>query len=123
DLRTSRRGLSHPAADLEILLHRQIGEQSGVLRRIADAEPRSLMGRQSADVAALEGDLAGTHREQPDDAGDGGGLAGAIAPHQAHRFRVAHSKRNLAEDLSRASVGVDALDFKHGLSPPAWSPS
>src|SRR5438093_821308 len=70
--------LRHPAADLEILRDGEIGEQPGVLGRVADAHARALVGRQIADLATLETDLPGAHREQPDDAVDRRRLARAV---------------------------------------------
>ena len=106
--------LRQPAADLEVLRHRQVGEQPAVLGRVPDAQPRPPVRRQRADFLALESDLARAQRQEPDDAVDGGGLAGAVAAHQHHRFLLAHRQRNLAQDLRPPAERVDGLDLKHG---------
>ncbi len=46
------------AADVEILQHRQVGEDAPVLGREAEAEPRDLEGAQPGDVGALKTDRA-----------------------------------------------------------------
>ena len=46
------------AADLEILHHRQLGEDAPLLRHIAQAEPGDAVGRQAVDAPAGEAHLA-----------------------------------------------------------------
>src|SRR5437764_9129264 len=113
-LRSPAGGLGEQTADLEVLLHRQVGKKAAVLGSVTDAEPRPTVWRQGTDVLSLERDLAGPQREQTDDAVDGSGLARAVASHQDDRFLVPHLQRDLPEDLRPAAIRVDGLQLKHG---------
>src|SRR6266850_1409847 len=71
-------------ADQQVLIHRQCVEQLRDLKRTADAEPRDLARRQRRDVAASEGDAAGTGLQVTGDHVDERGLARAVATDQSH---------------------------------------
>src|SRR5262249_8506249 len=105
--------LAQPRRDLEVLLHGEVGEDSAILRRVADAQARALVGGQPRDVTALEVDAAGARRQQAHDAVDGRRLAGAGATHETHDLAGAEGQRDRAEDLGRAAIRLDVPQLEH----------
>src|SRR5215813_6103613 len=112
-LRGASGRLRQPATDLEVLADTQLGEDSAVLGRIADAQPGALVSGKRADVLSPKSDLPGTQRQESDDAVDRRRLPGAIAADETDRFLFPDRKRDLPEDLGPAAKGVDGFDFKH----------
>ena len=111
--RPAARGfVGKPAADHEILGHRQLGEDSGVLRRITDAAPGALMRREFGDVLAAEANPTGAHRQEAGDTLDDGGASGAIASDQRNHLGVADLKRHAAQDVRRPAKGVYSFNLE-----------
>src|SRR5438034_444921 len=75
-------------ADLEVFGDREVGEDPGVLRSIADAPERPLVRGQPRDVAAFERDGPASDGEETHDAVDGGGLPRPVATDEAHGLRI-----------------------------------
>src|SRR5262249_48205836 len=105
-LRRVPRRLGEPAANLEVFLYRQLGKDSAVLGRVAEAESRPLVRGKRADVLSPKSDLAGTQGQESDDAVDRGRLPRAIAADETDRFPLPDGKRQLSEDVGPAAKGV-----------------
>src|SRR6267143_2892531 len=108
--------IAEPATDHQVLAHRQIGKNSAILGRIADATFRPLVRREPGHVFVMEQYLSGPDREKSHDALDRGGLAGPVTPDEAHHFLLVDAQRHAAEDVGRAAVGVDRIDLEHDQS-------
>src|SRR5262249_53076450 len=109
------------AADLEILLDRQLGEDAPLLGHIAEAAPRDLMGRRTRDVLALEHDLANTLFNEADDRTEGRRLAGAVAPEQRNHLAAIDLEADIEQDVRRAVMAVEVGDAElHAPAPSRW---
>src|SRR5215813_13054805 len=93
----------HPAAELEVLLHGELGEDVGALGHVADAEPLDLVGRERVDRAAVEADGAASRMEEAEDRLEERRLPSPVGPDHAGDGARLHLERDVAED-------VDALD-------------
>ena len=102
-----------PRGDLEVLLDGQVGEDAGVLGRVADAEEGPLVRGQVRDVPAPERDLPDAHREEPHDAVVRRRLPRAVSADEADRLAVVDGERDATEDLRRPAVGVDVVELEH----------
>ena len=70
----------------QVLARGQVRKHLPSLRHQADAQLGHAVGRQPADLLAVEPDRAGGRRRQPHDRAHGGGLAHAVAAHQGHHL-------------------------------------
>jgi hypothetical protein len=105
-------------ADLEILHHRQLGEDAAVFRHVAQAKARDLVRRQMVDARTFEGDLALARWHQPHDRLERRRLAGAVAAEQRHDLAGAGFQRNAVENMSAAVVGVEIRHREHQCALP-----
>ena len=60
----------------------------------------------------VEADLAGAHGEQAHEGADGGGLAHAVAAHQAHHLAGADGEVDAVEHLLLAVAGLESRDVE-----------
>src|SRR5437588_5814403 len=97
------------------------------LRHVADAGADALVTGSTADVAAVEADLALPCRQLADDGLHQRGLAGAVAPQHGDAAAPGNAEVDVEQDLAAAIAGVEMLDvqkFRHGAdkSPgrPCW---
>ena len=74
----------------DVVLDVEAAEDRGLLRQIADAEPRALVHRQRRHVMAVERDDALVGLHQAGDHVEHRGLAGAVGAEQADRLALAH---------------------------------
>ena len=72
------RGRRHHGAELEIVPHRQLGEDVAALRHVGDAAPDQRARRQVGDVGAVEADAARARRQHAEHGLEHGRLAGAV---------------------------------------------
>src|SRR5215471_3560941 len=102
----------HPAAELEVLLHGELGEDVGALGHVADPEPLDLEGRERIDRAAVEADGAAPRMEEAEDRLEECRLPCPVGSDHAGDGAGLHLERDVAED-------VDALDVagRHVLEP------
>ncbi len=101
------------AAELEIVAHREIGEDAAAFRHLDQAGFDDPLGRFASDVAALETDRAA---ERPVDAADivvERRLAGAVAAQQRHDLARTDREVDAAQDLDRAVTSAQTADLKH----------
>src|SRR4051812_38987410 len=109
------------AADLEVFIHREVGEDAPLLRHIAEAAACDRMGRLIRYILAFEHDTSGTLPDQTDDGTKGGGFAGAIAPEQRDHLALADFKADIEQDMRRAVIAVEPLDRElHAGAPSRW---
>ena len=101
----------------QVLLHRQLREDLASLRHVADAEPCARFGRHLRQLDAIERDRARVRREQPHDALQQGGLAHAVAPHQARPRARGDVQPDVPEDVAAAVLLVEPLDRQHTHAP------
>src|SRR5262249_51861950 len=89
-------GVSSERAEHQILLDRQLREQSASLRDERDAEMHDLLGRPADEVDALavslQVDLAALRPHDPHDAVDERRLAVPVGPQKYDRLAVVHSE-------------------------------
>ena len=67
----------------EIFPYCERGKDTSALRHEADAEMRDAFGAETCNRLAKQPDFAFARRQEADDSGDAGGLAGAVAPNSA----------------------------------------
>ena len=112
------------AADLEVFLHRQFGEDAPLFRHIAKPAAYDRVRRLVRDVLAFEDDAAGALLDQADDRAKGRRLAGAVAPEQRDHLAIADLERDIEQDMRRTIVAVEILDAElHADSPLRWRAS
>jgi hypothetical protein len=110
------RGLAgQPVADHQVLGHRQLGKDAGILRRIADAAFGAPVRRHAGDVLAVEANFTGPHGEQTHDALDDGGAPGAVAADQGDDLAVVDRQRYAVQNVRGTAEGVDGIDLEQHL--------
>jgi hypothetical protein len=89
--------------------------------RLADAQPRHLVGRQLDRLLALDPDRTGPRAGQADDGAQGGGAAGAVAPEQADHLAFMNGQVDAVQDVGFAVPRVQVLDaqelIRHQCAP------
>ena len=90
-----RIGFAHLQRRHHVLLDIEAAEHAGLLRQIADAEPRAAIHRQAGDVGAVQADRAGVRLHQADDHVERRGLAGAVRAEQSHRLAAPQLDRDI----------------------------
>src|SRR5207248_2129091 len=99
--------------DLQVLPHREARKAGPALRDIGEPRPHPLVGSPARDLPAVEGDAASGGLDHAHHRLDQGGLADAIAAHDAHESVVRHLHRD-AEQHGRPPVPrLDAVDRQH----------
>src|SRR5690606_35548700 len=113
--------------DEQVFAYGQVTEDDSLLRHVADAHLRDLVGAQPVNRHAVEHDLARAGRRQADDAAQGGRLARAVAPQQHGDAARRYLDRHAFQDVKLADEGVNAAHFEnmgrsrcgaHWTSPP-----
>jgi hypothetical protein len=102
----------YAAADLEVLEHREVGEDAPVFRHVAEAGARDTIARKPVDRAAGEDEAVGAGVDEAHDRLQGRGLAGAVAAHQRGDLAGFERERDVEQDLRPAVEGGQALDLK-----------
>src|SRR5262245_18704998 len=97
---------------LEVLANGQIAEDAALLRHVADPEASDSKGREPDQRLPSQRDLLGTRRDEPDDALERRGLAGAVPAQQAHDLTLGDLEREIVEDVAVAVVRVDPDDLE-----------
>ena len=114
-------------AHLQVLGDRQAGEDAPALRDLDDAPGHDVVGREAAEVLAVEQDLAAARPDQPADRVERGALAGTVAADEGHDLALHDVERDALQGVDAAVEGVDVLDRQdgHGVSirSPAATPS
>src|SRR6266850_422421 len=105
--------------DVEVLPHRQIGEDPAILGNEADAEPGGTERRLARDVAALPHDPAARRRRESHDRAHSRGLADAVAPEQTDALARRDPEGYTEQHPGQAVRRVNVLDGEDGLGPPA----
>src|SRR5262245_13543463 len=103
--------LDHFEHRADVVLDVETAEDRGLLRQIADAEPRALVHRQTRDVVAFELDAATVGLDEPGDHVEHRGLAGAVRAEESYCLAAAHVEA-CALDYLAAPEGF--LDPMHG---------
>src|SRR6185437_8587017 len=105
-------------AELQILPHREAGENLAVLRHVADAGARHEVGPQPRDVTAAIAHGA-LRRHEAHDRLAGGRAADAVAPQQADDLALVHREIDAVQDVALAVIGVQVADFEdHAATAP-----
>ncbi len=103
--------LDHLEHGADVVLHGQAAEDRGLLRQVADAEPRAAVHRHGGDVEAVDLDRPLVDRHEAGDHVEAGRLAGAVGAEQADRLAGAHAERHAAHHLAAlVALGQAARD-------------
>ena len=95
----------------QVLLDAQPAEDRGLLRQVADAEPRPLVHRHPGDVVAVDLDPALVDGHEAGDHVETGRLAGAVRAEQPHCLAAPHHQRHAVDHAPRAiGLGDAARD-------------
>src|SRR5204863_414726 len=81
----------------QVLLDRQLAEDRGLLRKVADALAGALVHRQVGDVLVVDEDASGIGADEADDHVEAGGLAGAVRAEQADHFALLDEEGNAVD--------------------------
>src|SRR6185437_15426448 len=94
----------------DVLLDGDAPEDKGLLRQVADTEPRATIHGQLVDVLAVDLDRAFVRRDQPGDHVEHGGFAGAIRPEQPHRLAAVELEAHAANHYALLEAFDDVAD-------------
>jgi hypothetical protein len=106
--------------NVEVLPHREFGEDATVLRHETDPGAGDAIGRPAGDVAGFEANAAGTWRCQAHHRTHRGGLADAVAAEQADALALLHLERDAEQHPAEPIGGVNLLELEqcaHGAPP------
>ena len=103
------------AADFQVFHHGEVGEDAPVFRYKTHAQTRRLVRLGTRHVVAHETDLTAALFKHTDDGLDGGGLAGAVTPHQGHHFATPDFEAHVVQNLCGAIPGAQPGDFQKGV--------
>src|SRR5438045_3004845 len=110
DVRLEMRRVGQAGAELQVLEHRHARKDAPALRRLGDAAPHDLVGRQASDVLALEQDGALARLRAAADGHQQRRLAGAVGADQRDDL----AGRNLDIDaMQRLDMAVEGLDARY----------
>src|SRR5439155_1112656 len=112
----------HPAPDLEVLVHRELGKDVRPLRHVPDPQPLERVRRQALDLATVEDDPTLTRVEEAEDRLEQRRLPGAVRPDDAGdaALRDGHSK--VVQDVDPLDVsGDDALELEQRHQRPRYA--
>ena len=106
------RQIPEPRREAEVLLHRKIAVQRGLLKYEADAATR--LEVLTHDI--VSGDASGAPRgaQQSGQEMDSGGLAGAVGAEQPEELGLAHLEVEPAERADRAEILAEAAGVDRG---------
>mmetsp|Transcript_6384 Transcript_6384/g.26028 ORF Transcript_6384/g.26028 Transcript_6384/m.26028 type:complete len:371 (+) Transcript_6384:3-1115(+) len=96
----------------DVLLDRQLAEDRGLLRQIAQAQPCAGVDGQALHLGAVDADHAGVRAHQADDHVEAGRLAGAIGAQQADDLAAVHAHMDVLDHLAHAIGLGQALGFE-----------
>ena len=105
--------LANEGAHLQVLGHRQPGEDAPAFRHHGHAAIHDLMRLVRSKILAFQdhASFAGLHRLR--DRAQRGGLAGAIAADQGDDLALFDGQRDALQGMDIAVIGVDVLNFEH----------
>src|SRR5688572_20670304 len=101
--------LDHLEDGADVLLDREAAEDRGLLRKVADAEPRAAIHRQLRDVVPVEADRSDVGRDEAGDHVEAGRLAGAVRAEEADRLAALHEEADVAHDGPLAKTLAEIL--------------
>jgi len=84
----------------DVVRHRQLAEDRGFLRQVADAGAGAAVHGQVGDVLLVDADHALVGADQADDHVEAGGLAGAVGAEQADDLPAVDAHADVADDLA-----------------------
>src|SRR5262249_6616624 len=102
--RPRRRGLSvgelprRLSSDIEVFHHGKVDENAAVLRREAQPPPGDLERFTAGNILSIKAHDTLSFGQQTHDRLHGGGLAGAVTPHQRHHLAAANFKTQVIEN-------------------------
>ena len=102
------------AADLEVLIHGEVGEHLAVLPGSMKS-PASETVCASASVMSVPSmvNIAAAGRQQSHDRLHGGGFARPVPAEEGHRLAFADFQAQVVEHVAQAVKRVDGIDFEH----------
>src|SRR5688572_20298627 len=99
----------------DIVLDGEAAEDRGLLRQIADPQPRPLIHRQRRDIEAVEIDTAAIRLDQPGDHVEHRRLAGAVRAEQADRLAAPHVEAHALDHFAATEALLDPVDGEKSL--------
>ena len=113
ELYEANESLRAAAADLEVLGHREVGEDAAFLRHPTEAGLGDAVGLPAGDVLVRQADAAGGGADQADQGLHQRGLAGAVAAEQGEDLAGGDRQGDAVQDAGGAVAGVEVLDHQH----------
>ncbi|GAC1601599.1 MAG: hypothetical protein NVS4B10_13650 [Myxococcales bacterium] len=98
--------------DLEVLLHRQVGEDAPALGDIAHAERGHPVGGPADGRLSEDAHRACARRREPHQAAQGGRLARSVAPQQGDDLALPDVERSALQDVALPVEGLQALGLE-----------
>jgi hypothetical protein len=111
-------GLEHGE---QVLGHRHLPEDRGLLAQVAHAQARSLEHGQPRHVVPVEQDLAAVRRDHPHGHAEGRGLARAVGPEQADDLALVDVEGDVLDDGAIAEALRQALRAEQRHRRSSWS--
>src|SRR5262249_24411430 len=112
----SRIGFDHLQHGADIFLNREAAEDRGLLRQIADPEPRALIHWQLRDLATVKFDAALIGLDKARDHIKHRGFAGAVGTEQSDSFALAHVKAHASDYFAADKSFGDAMNREQRLA-------
>ena len=103
--------------EVQILAHRQVGEDAAALGDVAEAEPAAPPGRQPRDLRAFEADLPAGRRQQAHQGLEQGRFAHPVMAEQAEHLVFGELHRHAAQHGNIAIAGAQLLDREDSVAP------
>ena len=103
---------------LQVLAHRELGENLAVFWHIADAQVRNFVGLFTLNGLAFPVNTTLAFHQTHDGFGRGG-AARAVAPEQGHNFTLPDFEINAMKHMAFAVIGMKVIDLQHQW-PPTW---
>ena len=100
-------------AELQILVHRQVGEHLPPFRREGEALTDHAGRRAAGEIATIEKDAPGRRLDQSHQTLEQGTLAGAVGPDQGYRVAGGHLEADVEEGLGGPIMSGEIGDCQH----------
>ena len=100
-------------AEIQVLAHRELGEDEAPLGHLRDAELDDVVRRQLVDGGAVPDNFARARMEYAADGHERRGLACAVGADEGDYLPVVDADGDVLQGLDLAVVGVDLPELKH----------
>ena len=101
---------------LQVLPHRQRGEDAALLGDVGQSVRDQPVGFPRGDFAALEQDVPGHDAGQAEDALQRRRFPGAVGPNHGHDLAAVHGHGDVVQHFDAAVAGAQVLYFQYGVA-------